>query len=296
MNDNGDGFRCPEEGHGYPVREIEQLLTSGQPSPLGERIARELADYSVAFVASRDGELEAAGSGTLISFRDSHYILTAAHVWHGNKSTNGLKKADSILIPIKEGEPKRLIIPPKDIEPFGPQIPEKWNEWGPDIVMLRLRPDLIGRFLAVGRSFYNLSKKKERQVEGVKTYFLVGAPQERGTYTTEKSIPEVQAMLLWEGTGPYLNLNSSRDSREDFDYIDLCINTSAPDVAKRFGGVSGGALWAVEIYESDGGGFDSFKDPIGVPYWEYPIPESTLLKVTCHGPQSIGLVLRYAPK
>jgi len=106
----------------------------------------------------------------------------------------------------------------------------------------------------------------------------------------------MQAMLIWKATGPYLRTGAPHPPRQDFDYIDLGINTNAPFVAKRFGAVSGGGIWKVCIDRSDIDGFDSFKILNGVAYWEEPFEESELLMVRCHGPQSIRTVLRYVPQ
>jgi hypothetical protein len=296
MNPDADGFCSAVSNHADLPPELEQLLLSHEPSALGDRISRELDDYTVAFITSKNGKLSPAGSGTLVSFRDSKYVLTAAHVWHGDDPDNGLKNADTVLIPIKEGEPKRLTIPPGEIVPFGPEIPEEWNQWGPDLIMLSLPPDRIGSIQAVGRSFYNLSQIREKGVQGFPTLFLVGAPALRGSFTAGRAIPEMQAMLIWKATGQYLRTGAPHPARQDFDYIDLGVNTNAPYVAKRFGGVSGGGIWEVCIYPSGSGGFDSFKVLTGVAYWEEPFEESELLMVRCHGPQSIGTILRYVPR
>jgi hypothetical protein len=296
MNPDADGLCSAEPNHADLPLELEQLLLSHEPSALGDRISRELDDYTVAFITSKNGKLSPAGSGTLVSFHDSKYVLTEAHAWHGDEPDNGLKNADTVLIPIKEGEPKRLTIPPGEIVAFGPEIPEEWNEWGPDLVMLSLPPDRIGSIQAVGRSFYNLSQIKENSVQGVQTLFLMGAPAQRGSFTAGRAIPEMQAMLIWKATGQYLRTDSPHPARQDFDYIDLGVNTNAPYVAKRFGGVSGGEIWKVCIYPSGVGGFDSFKVLTGVAYWQELFEESELLMVRCHGPQSIRTILRYVPK
>ena len=169
-----DRARCAEV-----VSEIEKLLYLDYPSALGETITRELCDYTVAFIKYKDGGFSPVGTGTLVSFLDSHYILTAADVWEEE-----LKTASKILIPLKENSGNRYSITPNLITPFGPERPKQWNEWGPDIKLLRLPSERIGRITAAGRSFYNLSKKKEIVIDcGVETRFLVGAPAEAGTYT-----------------------------------------------------------------------------------------------------------------
>lgn len=294
---DGGGLHSQDENRLDICPEVEQLF-SDKPSLLGDRIGRELGDYTVAFIASKSGELRPAGSGTLVSFRDSYYVLTAAHVWYGRDGrADGLRHADRILIPLKENQPTRFSITPDQIVPFGVEIPPKWNEWGPDIVMLRLPSERIGSIQAVGRSFYNLSKKKEMRIDCVETAFLMGAPSERGVFTAAGAFPELQAMLLIKSTGRYLALRSSDAVRQEFDYIDVGIDNTLPGIAKRFGGVSGGGLWNVYIYKSSDGKLDSFKVLVGVAYWEEPFDNADgLLMVRCHGPQTIGTILRYVPK
>lgn len=282
--------------HSLPP-EFERLMFSHEPSALGDRIARDLDNYSVAFITSNNGALAPAGSGTLVSFRGGKFVLTAGHVWHGDgRSDSGLKNADAIQIPLKEGEPKRLLIVPADIVAFGPEIPEAWNQWGPDLIMLRLPPDRIGSFEAVGRSFYNLSRAAKTNPQCTDTLFLVGAPAKRGNFEGGKAIPEMQAMLLWKATGPYMRTSAPHPTRQDFDYIDVGINTNAPFVARTFKGVSGGGLWRVCIHRSEAGDFDSTRTLIGVAYWQEPYEETELLMVRCHGSRAIETVLRLLPE
>jgi len=295
MSRNDRGGDPEDENPAEICPEVEQLLYSDKPSVLGDKIARDLSDYTVAFITSKKGELLPAGSGTLVSFRDSYYVLTAAHVWYGRDGKeDGLRRADEILIPLKENQPTRFSITQDEIVPFAPEIPPGWNEWGPDTIMLRLPSERIGSIQAVGRSFYNLSKKREMKIDCVETLFLVGAPSEKGIFTAARAFPQVQAMLLIKATGTYLTLASSHALRQDFDYIDLGVDNTLPDVAKRFGGVSGGGLWKVYVYKSGDGSLESFKVLAGVAYWEEPFDEG--LMVRCHGPQTIGTLLRYVPK
>jgi hypothetical protein len=286
-----------DENHVNICPDVEQLLCSDKPSVLGDKIARELSDYTVAFITSKKGELLPAGSGTLVSFCGSYYVLTAAHVWYGRDGKeDGLRRADEILIPLKEKRPTRFSITPDQVVPFGPETPPTWNEFGPDIIMLRLPTERVGSIQAVGRSFYNLSKKREMKIDCVETLFLVGAPSEKGLFTAAGAFPELQAMLLIKSTGTYLALASSQALRQVFDYIDLGIDNTLPGVAKRFSGVSGGGLWKVYIYKSGDGSLDSFKVLVGVAYWEKPFDDDEGLMVRCHGPQTIGTLLRNVPK
>jgi hypothetical protein len=175
----------------------EQVLA--KDSPLCWAIARELADFTVPFIVTNDGQLSPAGTGTLVSFRDSHYFLTATHVWE-----EALKTSDWIRIPLKENSPCRFAIMPKEIVSYGAPIPVQWNEWGPDIILLRIPPERVGSFTAVGRPFYPLSMKRELRIDCcLETAFLMGAPALRGKFTTESAIPELQGMNVLLGTELY---------------------------------------------------------------------------------------------
>ena len=266
------------------VEKIAKLLSESS-SGLGDTIAREISDYTVALVSSKDGRLELAGTGTLVSFLESPCILTAAHVWQVK-----LKTADTVLIPLKENSRQRFSISPNHIVRLGPACSAPWNEWGPDITLLRLPPERVGEIKAFGRSFYNLGIKKERRIDcGVEVRFLMGTPSLRGTFTPTSAFLEVQGMLVLQRGGPFLSIDAPSHVRADFDYIDLEIDTNQPDVPPRFGGVSGGGLWKVFVYPTANGEIESFKVLEGVAFWEEP--HSDGLTVRCHGPQSLGTAL-----
>ena len=265
------------------AREIQRLIFEETPSKLGEEIARELDDYSVAFLVAKDGAILPAGTGTTVTFLGSHYFLTASHVWN-----EALKSADSVVIPLKEGTRKQFSIKPTALVPFGPPKPQIWSEWGPDIILLQIPSEMIGNFTAIGRSFYNLSQKRQLVVECCADFrFLFGAPAERGTYTPEKALPEVHAMLVLPETEQFFSPDSTEVSNPDFDFIDLAIDTTRPEVASNLKGVSGGGLWKVYVYKDSKGKFRAFKILDGVAFFGIPRDRSTVV-LRCHGPQSIG--------
>lgn len=266
------------------LAELQQLVLETE-SRLCWRIARELADYTIAFVSLKDGQMRSAGTGTLVSFCNSHYILTATHVWE-----EALQKSDSIMIPLKEGTRQRFAISRDEIAPCNAARPAQWNEWGPDITLLRISPERVGSFTAVGRPFYSLSIKKERVIDcGLETWFLMGAPAIRGIFTAESAIPELQGMNVIPQTGWFSSTVLPANVRAKFDFIDIVIDTTQPDVAANFQGVSGGGLWRVYVFKNADGQIQSFKILYGVAFWQ--ILGDSSLTVRCHGPLSIGSVL-----
>jgi hypothetical protein len=263
--------------------EIEGLIQAN-PSSLCWNIARQLADYTVAFVALRDGKMGSGAVGTLVSFQNEYYILTAAHVWEF------LKRGDAIRIPLKENTPCRFAISPTELVPFV-IASGWWNRWGPDLALLQLRPEHVGSFVAVGRSFFPLSMKRERRFNcGVLIWFLMGAPAMRGQFTPESAIPELQGMNVVPSTDPYLSVFLQDELRSRFDFVDVDVDTTQPDIASNFEGVSGGGFWRVYIYKDANRQIQSFKILDGVAFWQFRRPSN--LTMRCHGPQAIGELLR----
>ncbi|MGD0957205.1 MAG: hypothetical protein ABR953_10310 [Candidatus Acidiferrales bacterium] len=191
---------------------------------------------------------------------------------------------------LKKNNPCRFAISPKEIVSYGAPIPARWNEWGPDITLLRIPPERVGSFTAVGRPFYPLSMKREIRIDCVlETTFLMGAPALQGKFTTESAIPELQGMNVVQGTERYSSTELPNELRMQFDFVDILIDTTQPDVAANFEGVSGGGLWKVYVFRGPGGEIQTFKILAGVAFWQI-FRDSSLL-VRCHGPQSIGSVL-----
>jgi hypothetical protein len=132
--------------------------------------------------------------------------------------------------------------------------------------------------------------KRELRIDcGFETTFLMGAPALRGEFTTESAIPELQGMNVLLNTGMYSSTELSNGLRSQFDFVDVPIDTTQPDVAANFEGVSGGGLWKVYIFKDTDGRTQTFKILAGVAFWQDPRNSSLLIR--CHGPQSIGVVL-----
>jgi len=117
----------------------------------------------------------------------------------------------------------------------------------------------------------------------------MGAPALQGKFTTESAIPELQGMNVVQGTERYSSTELPNELRMQFDFVDILIDTTQPDVAANFEGVSGGGLWKVYVFRGPGGEIQTFKILAGVAFWQI-FRDSSLL-VRCHGPQSIGSVL-----
>src|SRR5947209_4766802 len=126
-----------------PSAEQIKAAIEDEKSRLREKIVRNVGAHTVVLFAisdSREGEvLELGGTGTLVSIACSHYVLTARHVWEER-----LKSARDVGITLKEDIDHCCRIQVNVLVPSGPAKPRSWNEWGPDLVFLKLPANHVG--------------------------------------------------------------------------------------------------------------------------------------------------------
>jgi hypothetical protein len=217
-----------------------------------EQIVRDtIGRHTVAIlVVAEPDRLTLGGTGTLVSFLNSWYILTAAHVWKEN-----LENAERIAITLKEDVEHKYLLDPHEIVAIGPAVPKKWDEWGADVTLLRIPAERAADIQAKGRvAFYNLSIA--RQVtglfNGLVTRALIGTPNVWGEFQGGHADLLVNAIFCGNDVGPFDPIDTPPNIREDFDYIDLNIDPrfGPPD----YRGVSGGGLWRLVFYGPDSTG------------------------------------------
>ncbi len=232
---------------------------------------------------SREGEvLELGGTGSLVSIANSHYALTAAHVWEER-----LKSARDVGITLKEDIDHCCPIHAGALVPSGPPKPENWNEWGPDLVFLKLPANHVGGIEAF-RSFYRLDIERAGvKLDGIEARILMGAPRASGKFTRTHAELNIN--------GFFADINAQTYSKGDFDYIDLKEDVSLPGVPQTFGGVSGGGLWRVQVFESPKTGKIDWSWSLeGMAFHQSDLIDNHRI-IRCHGPQSIGLAMKEVP-
>ena len=144
-----------------------------EESGLQAKLVRDLGNFTTALLAIRNSpeRIDLIGTGSLITSMGAHFILTALHVWE-----DGLKNSDQIGITLKPEVTHRHGIVTRDVQAISLTKPAMWNEWGPDLVLLRIPPEHIGSINAY-KVFLNVEKpeiKIEREVLSVQV--LLGAP------------------------------------------------------------------------------------------------------------------------
>jgi hypothetical protein len=264
------------------LTELDEALDISNPTSRVEwdKIARDSAIHAVALFAESQWSTEVrpalAGSGTLVAVGNSHYILTAAHVWEE------LKRAKRLGISlILTGEDHSFMIDTNVIVPHEPGIPAAWTEWGPDIVFLRIPPIFVGSIEA-RRVFYRLPEENSLFVHANRheAFLLLGAP---GGLTQEHWSAQLQAM--WTQL-PVLQ------EREGYDYLDVQSRLPVPATWNiSFKGVSGGGLWKVQVYgDSSTGKIDSKAILQGVAFWQHGVQCGSGF-IRCLGPETIRMVM-----
>ena len=259
--------------------EIESALR--ESSDLTLIITRDIGKFTVALFAlydHKDGEkISLAGTGTLLALGKEHYILTAAHVWE-----EVLKSASRIGITLIEGMDHRYPIDVKSVEPFALIKPAAWNEWGPDMTLLRVPPEHLPEITA-HRVFYDASvdgKSAPPGVDAVETKVVMGTPADFGSYTQNHA----DILIL----GLFVNVDAPYEMKGDFDYYDFDVDTTSPNTPEDFRGVSGGGLWSVVVYCSpETGKIDWSRTLEGVAFYQLALKDGHRT-IRCHGPKSVG--------
>ena len=221
--------------------------------------------------------LRLAGSGTLVQINGAHYILTARHVWE-----KILKHSDQMGVTLREHYDHSHLVDVKALTAIGPDPTIRWNEAGPDIVLLKI-PDVYAGTIKAFKVFYSLSINEPSRpiLDHLETWFLMGVLGGTGTYTQNHASVE-----HW---GPEVGMKGFHKEGL-FDFLDVNANVSFLPPPKSVGGVSGGGLWKVYLYEApNADGFESVEVLVGVAFWEFELNRNERV-VRCHGPESIEYV------
>jgi hypothetical protein len=260
------------------LREIQNVLKA-KNSDLPEKIVRNLGDFTVAMLAisanARGPVL--AGTGTLLESNGAHFILTARHVW-----AERLAGADQVAITLKPGVPHRFAINRKDFDVFGLPRPDEWNQWGPDLALLRISKEHVGSILT-HKVFLSLQRPARQLGRVLEVQVLMGTP-----FDLSRTIDAHAELQI---TGWFLGPERKQE-RGGLDYLDYELDLTFPGMPRRFGGVSGGGVWNVYIYRSpETGEIDWGIALHGVAFYELDIVNEHR-PIRCHGPQSLNAAMR----
>ena len=263
--------------------EVVQLDGATQRDLL-DQASEKIHDYVVFLSAMcRSGEVNPAGTATLVSYSGSHFLLTAEHVWSTLR-----RNAAGIGIPLLQ-EVGLYWIPRDFVAPIttGKRASDAW---GPDLALLQLGPPAIAA-MGARRSFLNLEKQAALATaqidDSVSLWFFTGAPAEFAEYAAADGA-EVGVLSVGSRI-------KERHSPGDHDYIDVELGERGDRVLpSSYRGVSGGPLWRVERRFTEGkNGVRLAATPTlhGVAFFESVDPKTGAGFVRCHGEHSLYDVL-----
>lgn len=277
--------------------------------------------YSAGLARFVDGEAPATlGSGTFVRMKGEYGILTALHCVRSNprKEFNVLldDREHTLLVSIgptgytvdsKTAHQCPVIqFPPGaySVSPLYKNKDSSFGEFGPDLAFLKLAPGTELAALKARVSFANLEKPADEILEKYshhgKLLFSVGYPSRvipmgRQEVTTDvDAAKRITTYTLSRTCMAYIGpLNSDQIYvKEPWDYVDTTFwkldRSGLPpwnpgkDEGSRFGGFSGGGIWAVNFkYDTKSKKFSSLDYAmVGVVFWEYPQDEE---EVTLRG-------------
>src|SRR6266446_4056658 len=167
------------------------------------------------------------------------------------------------------------------------------NDYGPDLAFIALPEASFLHELRARKSFYNLTVKtaerKTSALDDVGFFALCGFPAVRD-FTEAPSLGFTTVNGLY-GYAMFTGPDNYRE-RDGWDYYEMGVSQkSANEFERTFGGVSGGAVWRVEMQRRDdaqpGSEYVSRMTLAGVAFYEMDDRDQKGFFIRSHGPCSI---------
>lgn len=247
-----------------------------------EKVKERLGWSTIGFVGAKAESVEdnLLGSGTLVSYKKKHAILTAAHVVEQIKQTREIGLC-------LQTSAHRFVIPTSHLK----EIYVGWSgtavEFGPDVALIELPSSCIGT-LKARKSFYELSRmingSEVRPIGYDAGIFLSafvgewtqGGPSEAGFDATKGfgmlcgAVGRVEK--CWKQSG--------------FDFCSILVQCHRDNPA-NYQGASGGGLWKVIATGEDPQAAEVAETVLcGVLYWQTELTDRSRL-IYCHAHESI---------
>lgn len=244
-----------------PVKEI--------PSKVIDYINDVISRYSVGLVMLDDyGNYSTMASGTLVSVRKRHAILTARHV------IDEIKSSDNDLGLVLTGREHKFVLEQMSLEVVCAPRGESTSS-GPDMGLIYILSPKLGTIKEM-KSFYNLDYcatliRNELSIPKSGLWFVFGIPEEQ---SDTKSNPLNFSGQIYHGFRSVLAYPESNG----YDYYDFDFRSSHPGrVPHSLGGMSGGGVWHAkvlhkrstgEVYVPEGSDWLTLS---GVNFYESPV-------------------------
>jgi len=252
---------------------------------LSDELRDQIADFSVGFIlVDRSNPLGSRplGSGTFVTIGGVKGILTAAHV------VRELRRHREVGVVLFSSHLKIQAVTFAPADAIAVNVGNKDDENGPDLAFLRL-PPIAEKSIESSVVHFNFDKRSSQMTPvpvgaGWLVYMAAGVVAEKTEAPALNAgsgvISTVVSALLTPGY-----LSKEVTGNQGFDLFDLNLEFADEGFRpKSFGGMSGGAVWAVK-YALDGKAIVD-KAIMGVIFYERE-DNSGRLVVRLHGPKGI---------
>jgi hypothetical protein len=263
------------------VKSLRKLKVKETPDAVRELVTLTVAQHSVTLMGATIGsdgrKCRPIGSGTLVTHRGQHSILTAGHVIK-NKTwdlTIEAKPFTHLGLVVAHYEHCTLFSLDKVV------CLGEWNlkgsGQGKDFAYIHLPPDGIGMIKGM-KSFVNLDNYAvgDDSDHREKLAAIVGTPAEwaKEIVDTEKS-HQMWDLLCIVGLGGIERIPDGSESSSLLAFE--AVRDEFYRGPKSFRGVSGGGLWVFDISEEEPGEYTLKKSTLaGIPFYEDPHGEESL--------------------
>ncbi len=251
------------------------------PPLLKQHVREKISLYSIVLSARHEDQSgpPVLGSGTLVTFRGKHCILTAAHVW----DEIGKFAFPKLSVP-GFPHPRLIRLDALSLQRVARPPERKYGLWGPDLALIVI-PDQLAPEIERHAVFYALDKRIN---DATRSSLMV----DRGHWVIFGA-PAIHAVAADTGTNitleAYFGACPVRNLRDGFDYLDLGLDRRVGvSLPLEFGGVSGAGCWHFEVmFDAARGrlGWDKSLMLEGVAFWQQE--ESGRGFIRCHGRESL---------
>jgi hypothetical protein len=228
------------------------------------------------------------GSGTLVSVAGVRAILTADHVLSGDQEHPKLPEGFGLIVLPRLGQQchQMVVEGARRIHIARGTEPSK----GPDLALVVLSPVDVAKLEAMGKVFYNLSKRCDRMLNDPpmlnesSALILCGMV---GEWTKPvRPYRGFEGAIRFNGLcGPVVFAGQREEG--GFDYLSVEVRYDhAYDGPKSFGGCSGGGLWQAILKNKDRAIVVEELLLTGVPFYESGNEDGRGI-IECHGRMSI---------
>jgi len=245
-----------------------------------EEAANFISKHSVAFLLpdkDAPGGVRLKASGSLVTFDQRYFVLTATHVWAG------LRKSPTIHCSAIADITHRVNLPREALKAYsldddlekalgsGTEL----KEFDPDLTLLELHPADY-RNMAIRFSFFPLEQEPHAEMND---WVIIGAPGE----LAKRDAREIDA-LSFELRAIFVDTLTQEAEHDGLDFLRGLPYQDLNRPIQNYQGMSGGGLWSVSYF------LDKPADKryevflIGVIFWQN---DKEVREIRCLGRKSI---------